>query len=250
MMTDKDRYSFDLNGYLYIEDAIDPDPLAQLRDRVSVWEERRPEDSDTFYMHSEIINRDETFLRLVANPRIMPYLTAMMEFPRLRRTWVKYVGPERGHHYHGGRTAALRSYGFFNGQIITGDLVAFYAVDDIGPGMGGLQVIPGSHKANFPLPEGDVSDMHRELTMKAGSCLLFTHDLYHGSFNSSNTVRRVIIFWYNQGEIESSRGLESVHENLFEQAPEGSWAKYLLRRAEKSNPNPYPMPVDRPFEEG
>ena len=65
--------------------------------------------------------------------------------------------------------------------------------------------------------------------MKAGSALLFTHDVNHGSLNTSDRVRRTLIFTYCPGVISNSFGGDGLYERLFEQAPEGSWLKYLLR---------------------
>jgi hypothetical protein len=96
-------------------------------------------------------------------------------------------------------------------------------------GEGALRLVPGSHKANFPVPDGDVSDLEIEITMKAGSVLLFTHDARHGSLNTTEKVRHVVIFTYCPQEISNSYVGDSLYDRLFDQAEEESWLKYLLR---------------------
>jgi ectoine hydroxylase-related dioxygenase (phytanoyl-CoA dioxygenase family) len=114
-------------------------------------------------------------------------------------------------------------------------------------------VIPGGHKANFPLPpNADLSDMEVEIPMRAGSVLLFTHDMYHASLNTSDKVRRVVIFTYCPGVISNTYGGyggNALYERLFEKASEGSWLKYLLRRPNGGGDS-YPKPDGRPYDAG
>ena len=75
-----------------------------------------------------------------------------------------------------------------------------YMLSDIEPGGGALMVVPGSHKREVPyLPEGvdfrtasgnvRYEDLHTdeqrgiftELTGKAGTAVIFTHDIIHQS---------------------------------------------------------------------
>jgi hypothetical protein len=94
-----------------------------------------------------------------------------------------------------------------------------------------LQVIPGSHKASFPIPpETDLTNLLVEVAMPAGSMLLFTHNIYHASFSSSDAERRIIMFTYCRGVIANSGADSSVHDRLFDAAAEGTWLKHLLRR--------------------
>jgi hypothetical protein len=136
---------------------------------------------------------------------------------------------------------ACNAYQVSEGRIYNNHLRVVYAMKDIGPGEGGIQIVPGSHKANFrwegaghlPEMEPPARELFDEPTMKAGSVLLFTHDAIHASINESDKVRRLIHTAYNFGLF--ARGWLADHtdyERLFDEAPEGTWLSYLLRRPE------------------
>lgn len=268
-MTPEELYRYDVNGYLYIEDAIAPDYLGRLNERLDVYLAAHPNPSGPSMNFDDPVNHDETFVDLIVNPRVLPYIVEMVDCPRLKSTWVAFK-------WKGGWARDIRSthtpsctcnfYHFNGGRIYHNLFQVFYAMRDIGPGEGGLRVIPGSHKANFPLPvDADrlrqpvqsvpalpnpaLSDMEVEIPMKAGSVLLFTHDMYHASLNASDKVRRVIIFTYCPGVIANTYGGDTLYQCLFEKAPEGSWLKYLLRRPNGGGDS-YPKPDGRSYDAG
>ena len=182
--------------------------------------------------YDDILNQEPALLDLVVNPVVLPYLVEMVERPRLKSTWATYKwrGGETGYHSNHTPTVTHNFY-HFNGQIRHNLFQVFYAMRDIGQGEGALKVVPGSHKANYKQPPVEaIDDMLVEIPMKAGDVLLFTHDLGHCSRNESDNIRRTIIFTYCPGVISNSFGGDGLYDSLFEQAPEDSWLKYLLRR--------------------
>ena len=256
-MTPAELYHYDVNGYLLIEDAIEPDYLAHLNERLDIWEERAlqdfrvlPKSANPEVRYDDILNQEPSLLDLVVNPRVLPYIDEMVDRPRLKSTWVTFK-------WNGGRTVShsnhtpsvTHNFYHFNGRIHHNLFQVFYAMRDISPGEGGLQVIPGSHKANYPSPPDEaLKDMHLEIPMKAGSVLLFTHDMRHSSFNTTDKVRRTIIFTYCPGVIANSFGGDMLYQRLFEDTPEGSWLKYLLRTPHgflETYAKPKDMPVAR-----
>ena len=67
-----------------------------------------------------------------------------------------------------------------------GLMAVCYQLSDVSPGEGGYACIPGSHRANYSCPD-DVrrlethSEWFKNLPMKAGSALVFTEALTHGT---------------------------------------------------------------------
>ncbi|MDA0841608.1 MAG: phytanoyl-CoA dioxygenase family protein [Planctomycetota bacterium] len=259
-MTPQEKYIFDIRGYLIIEDVIEPDYLEALNDRLDRWEEKAMEKrslpaSRTHNSKNvcffEILNEEPLFLDLVTNPKILPYVDAMVHRPIVEQfsACFRWKGGDTG--VHAGHTPyqAINSYQVSEGRIYNNHLRVVYAMKDIGPGEGGIQIVPGSHKANLrwegvghlPDMEPSVRELFVELTMKAGSALLFTHDAIHASINESEKVRRLIHTAYNFGLF--ARGWLADHadyERLFNEAPEGTWLKYLLRRPEYMDLIPKP----------
>ena len=115
--------------------------------------------------------------------------------------------PEAGGHYavdpagdgDGGTSPRLRTSAFR----------LMYLLSDVEPGGGALRVIPGSHKREVPWqptgaplgPNGNTrfEDLTREqrenfveLTGKAGTVVIFTHDIIHTSWHETDTYRRVV----------------------------------------------------------
>ena len=237
-MTPAELFEYDTNGYLHIEDAVDPELFKKINERMDEIEANavRRHGADGLKEHpmvriDDIINQEPVLVPLVDNPVVVPYLKEMIDHPRIKSTWITFKWNGGGTGFHSSHTPSVtHNFYHFNGRIQNNLLAVFYAMKDIGPGEGALQVIPGSHKANYPVPRGAVVHMKIEVPMKAGSVLLFSHDIYHGSLNTSDRVRRSIIFTYCPGVIANSFEGDTLYDRLFEEAPEGSWRKYLLRR--------------------
>lgn len=256
-MTSEELYKYDLMGYLLLDNAIEPGTLARLNARLDEWEQEalrileKEKPSNPLVMFDDILNRDESFLCLVNNPRVLPYVNEMIERPRLKSTWATFKWKGGGTDWHSNHTPTNTcNFYHYNGRIRHNLFQVFYAMKDIGPGEGALEVIPGTHKANYPLPPKEtLQDLKVEIPMKAGSVLLFTHDMYHGSINLSDKVRRTVIFTYCPSVIANSYVGDTLYDKLFEKAPEGGWLKYLLRRPH-GYLETYPQPIGRPYETG
>jgi hypothetical protein len=90
-----------------------------------------------------------------------------------------------GHYLHGGaveRQDFSQTYAFKFGKMFCGLTVVEFQLADEGPGDGGLAAIPGSHKANFPLPEKlsfyEVQREYvKEVHTQAGDAIIFTEAL-------------------------------------------------------------------------
>ena len=238
-MTPEELYRYDVQGYLLVRNAIDPDTLLQLNQRIDDWEEKawgdyrvKKEGENPEVRYDDVVNQEPALVDLAANPKILPYLSEMIDKPRLKSTWIafKWRGGETRLHSNHTPTVTHNFY-HFNGQIRHNLLNLMYAMHDIELGGGGLKVIPGSHKANYPRSRtDDVSDMLVELSMKAGDVLLFSHDMGHCSLNESDVIRRTVMYTYCPGVIANSFGGDGLYDRIFEDADEGSWLKYLTRK--------------------
>ena len=79
-------------------------------------------------------------------------------------------------------------YHFANGQMRSGMVVVGWQLTDLEPGWGGFGVVPGSHKANFALPDAVRSASMGALVpplvqpaLKAGDALLFMEACCHAT---------------------------------------------------------------------
>ena len=102
-----------------------------------------------------------------------------------------------------------------------------YMLSDIEPGGGALRVLPGSHKRDVAWRPGgaelrthpgeenhalaryeelrpDQQELFVELTGKAGTAVIFTHDLIHTSWHETDTYRRVVHLTFGSGYAHKS----------------------------------------------
>ena len=111
-----------------------------------------------------------------------------------------------GHVLHGGG-GFLGGHMYFckEGQMWNNLIAVCYQLADVNPGDGGFVCIPSTHKANFECPM-DVRRMEKDLgcfkhvPMKAGSAVIFTEALTHGSMPwTADHERRTLLYLYAAG---------------------------------------------------
>jgi ectoine hydroxylase-related dioxygenase (phytanoyl-CoA dioxygenase family) len=222
-----DDFLFDLRGYLVLENAVEPDLLAELNaafDRFPPLQQgewwgnaqRRDYTGDTGFELHNCVEAGEPFERLIDHPGWIEYVR---RYCGEQGSYVEglfideciaSIRRSGGHHpvHSGGYRAALRNkYVYEHGVFRCGQCNIILALTDIGPGDGPTMVIPGSHKSNFPHPNagdyarGDRMDHLEGATpvyLKAGDAVLFVDGIMHGG-SSRTTVggeRRVTIYRY------------------------------------------------------
>ena len=126
-------------------------------------------------------------------------------------------GPEAGGNYYVERDGGVP-------RVRTSAFRVMYMLSDIKPGGGALRVIPGSHKREVPWqpagvrlrPAGntrfdELSPAQQsnfvELTGRAGTAVIFTHDIIHCSWHATDTYRRVVHCTFGTGKTGTFRPL-------------------------------------------
>jgi hypothetical protein len=208
-MNEEERYLFDLQGYLVIENAIEPQALKEM----NVWLDAQAERSPAFQGQTGNAHLENTltwgphFRNLIDNPRVLPCLTEILgDRLRLDHDYAIFLQPgHKGLELHGPTVYPYDPCHFYHciqGKIFCGLSVATYALTDVPADAGGLVVIPGSHKSNFRTPE-DIrafrrdSPILRQIPTKAGDCVIFTEALIHGTLPWKGPgVRRTLFYKY------------------------------------------------------
>lgn len=230
-MTEYEKYLFDLNGYLVIEDLLnkelvaslnraidhhmDPDaPLAETGLNSGSQQLSGTHGRQTF---GESLDWpapwSNPFRELMALPKTLRYMVDTigddLRFEGL--TGIINTQGSEGQILHGGGVGhqADLEQGFFHrveqGRIRNGEMAIAYLLSDVNPGDGGFCCIPGSHKANFfcswEMRRMEVGDEFvRQVPAKAGSAILFTEALTHGALPwTAAHQRRIIIMRYGPG---------------------------------------------------
>ena len=220
-MTDEERYLFDLRGYLLVEDALTESQVERLNAAVNgldPWGEDTWKANDLYdfcivdsnKLHvGPLLHRDDRFKELIANPVIVPYLAEMLgDTFRLDHEYAIMMTEDAAPlRLHGGGEP-FKSNAYYvhkNGRMFNGLTVVSYALSDINPGEGGFCCIPGSHKSNYPVPPKYVTleepcDALVHVPVKAGSALIFTEALTHGTMPwTASRERRSLLYKYSPG---------------------------------------------------
>ena len=153
----------------------------------------------------------EPFRELLVHARVQPYLNELLGGGYRLDHGPLLIAMDKGdggHYLHGGgveRQDFSQTYAFKHGKMFCGLTVVEFQLADEGPGDGGLALIPGSHKANFPLPEKlsfyEAQREHvKEVHTQAGDAIIFTEALPHGTLVCQGAhQRRTLIYKYSPG---------------------------------------------------
>lgn len=197
-MTPRQRYRFDLDGYLVIEDALDEDEVAALNDLIDDQELPPPtEETGSGRRFGDYFEWGQPFVDLLDHEAIAPVLYDLLG-PKARLDHYYGIYMEAGGetlHLHGGGTPYDPSqyYHNRNDQPYCGLTVFAWNLAPTGPEYGGFCCIPGSHRANYPTPDGvneavEAATTPAELPPEvvvpeapAGSVVIFTEALTHGT---------------------------------------------------------------------
>lgn len=209
-MNERERYVFDTQGCLLIEDVLTKDEV----DRLTKGFPRDAEGEVIPEPNECVLNlREPLFRELVNHPRILPYLGKLLADVHVEHPWSRqfflshedfmYLRPgQQATRFHNGGTPydPWLSYTVRDGKIFCGQVVVFWLLTDQREGKGGFWYIPGSHQANFAKPEGLeeydwIPDCAVQPVARAGSVILFTEALTHGTRPWEAEFDRYAIFY-------------------------------------------------------
>lgn len=276
-MTPREKYLFDLQGWLVIREVLTDDEVRTLNEALDANVERRREDDPTTEDSTTLVGEHrrrsfrgvlewptpwcQPFRDLIVVPRLIPYLDEI-----LGRGWHLDHHPEvfdcprgtDGQVLHFGEyfVQAGAWYVSRSGGIRSGMVTLEFLLSDQPEGGGGFSAIPGSHKANFPRPREitlwhEEQDVVRNPAARAGDAILFTEALGHGALPWTNQHdRRVAVYRYSGKTIQ--------YANSFHDFVMPAWVDQLppLQRAALEPARFYDKPiievdgsVSRPWEE-
>lgn len=161
---------------------------------------------------SGFLNWGKPFCDLLDHPAIMPVLRFRLgDAFRLDRLYGMYMRKGQSYfklHADYGASAPQSNmkpgeyYAFRSNQIYEGFIVVAWALTDAGAEHGGFCCIPGSHKSHYRLPR-HIADTFEDSPyveipkMPAGSVMLFTESLTHGTARwRADHERRVLLYKY------------------------------------------------------
>ena len=265
-----DDFLFDLNGYLILKNALEPELLESLNAAFDTFPpiapmewwgnaQRRDYTPETGYELHNAIEAGEPFERLIDHPSRIAYVRrycgeqgAYTQGLFIDESMAS-IRKSGGHHpaHSGGYRGAVRGqYLYKDGVFRCGQVNIICALTDVHDGDGQTMVVPGSHKSHFPHPnlgnyqKGDRMD-HLEggvaVTLDKGDALLFVDSLIHGGTSCITPTgeRRVTIYRYGPVWGASRFGYEYSEAVLERVTPE---RRTILQPVRPSRPPLTPPP--------
>ncbi len=206
-ITQQQKFFFEANGYLIIEEALTAEQLERVRGACDAAEARWRADPELPGVRRwdldqiiGILEYDPVFLEILTNPRVFPVIRDLIgpDINILDHDY--FITPEgatihKGWHYDEGFPGVYHP----RSRLM---IKVFYVLQDIPPNGGGTVILPGSH--TFPpeveLPNTEVpEDMPNGVRMclPAGTAYIMHGRAYHCVGNNlSDLKRKLLIYTY------------------------------------------------------
>ena len=239
-MTEREKFLFDLQGFLVVRNFLNSDELTCINDAVHACSHLQHEDGNSNTagskslagthkrgMFTGMLNwpkpHCQPFRELIVHPKAIPYLNTMHG-----RGWRLDHSPfiltsdddTEGLVIHGStnrRFDGAQYYTYRNGQMRCGMVVLQYQLTDVEEGDGGLCVIPGSHKANYGCPEEirkweEDREVVYNVPAKAGDMVIFNEATLHGTlpWKPKDRQRRSLLIRYSPKYLHFAGGYYDV----------------------------------------
>jgi len=252
MMTDEQRFLFDLQGYLVVPGVLDPGQVERMLTVMDEHSVNPPEENTDDYRFGNFLRWGDDYRNLIDHPTILPILEDLLG-PRFRldHAYGMATAPRHGEvqmskgnslHHH----AAMFEHGCFyvthGNKMHNGLIVVSYSLTDIGPGAGGFCCIPGSHKALYEMPDRwyqlQDNPLVQQIPQRAGDALIFTESLTHGTWpwSDPNAQRRSVLMKYTPHYMQWAAGvMNSEIEGLTERQKLILQGPYVHSRATVSS---------------
>ncbi|MFI7080183.1 phytanoyl-CoA dioxygenase family protein [Micromonospora sp. NPDC049903] len=212
MLTDEERFLFDLRGFVVLREVLGPEQLGEVNRIIDGQELPPPGDTFADQIFSGFLSWGPAFTDLLDHERVFPIVTTLLNRPRLDRYYgIRMRAGTTGLPLHGGALEAdgqSEFYHFHHGRMANGVITVSWALTDMLAGQGGFVCIPGSHKSNHPLPKSwDYrAEAVHHVPMAAGDVLVFNGAMAHGTHPwHADHERRSVMFKYAPGHLAWSK---------------------------------------------
>ena len=221
MLTQEEKWFFDLTGYLVVPQVISPETVLRMLTIGDAWHNLPEADlprplrsysdkntrKNTPRSIDNIVYGDPIFQELALNPHTMRVVNAITgNRPQLlAATYTRNYRDEEDIALHNGHEGGLRNpandYQANGAEVFATFLNAAVTLVDV-PAGSGFVCVPGSHKSHFPCPKGvniySAAPVIHNVTPQAGDCVIFTEALRHGGRRwTGDEPRRTIFVRYS-----------------------------------------------------
>ena len=239
-MNEREKFLFDLQGFLVIKNVLTPEEVCKLNLSVDKNLAKQDEDPNSAVGKSKTLSGthkrgiftgmlawqkpwSQPFREIIVHRKAIPYLNKIHG-----RGWRLDHEPfiltsdygSEGLLLHGATNHSFFGAAYYiytNGKMRCGMVVLQYQLVDVNEGDGGLCVIPGSHKANFPCPQEirnwEVNpEVVHNVSAKAGDLIVFNEATIHGTlpWKNKERERRSLLVRYSPKHLHYAGGYYDV----------------------------------------
>ena len=209
MLTEIERYLFDVNGYMTIPNALSSEQVSVINALMDEKLKEHPTPQAGSISFANVLAWRGPMIDLIDNPRVTGCLEEICgpNF-RLDHNYAFNLRPgfKDGGAYilHGGAIPfePNHHYGVYDGKVYGAEVAVVYLLNDVHEGDGGFGCVPGTHRSNFKIPE-EFRDLRKpqpavkQVTGPAGTAILFTETLAHGTIPwTGKRDRRAVFYKY------------------------------------------------------
>lgn len=264
MIGERERFLFDVQGFLLVRGALSPAEVRRLRGLVHALEEREYDDSgwarpwngqkpsptrehegESRLRLNGLLRLDDAFHSLIDHPAVLPYLEAFMDRPQVVNTWSITKGPGASPGcWH--RGLGPEGYSARNGAIRCRMLNTVWFLDDNGPEDGCMVAVPGSHKNAIDLEwhtQGQEMPGATPVTGRAGDLFLFSESVLHDGLRKTTAGKRTNLY-FNYGANDFSVMTYSPQHNRHFCMPPSVRARFSERQRAMSAWMEHAQPVE------
>jgi ectoine hydroxylase-related dioxygenase (phytanoyl-CoA dioxygenase family) len=185
----------DDQGYVVLEDAIEPELVTELRDTIRELQRTlnitplgtSAEGHSTLRMYN-LLAKHAAFVAMPIHPRVLPIVEKLLDRGCLLSGMTAMdIGPgEDAQPLHGDDVVMARHLPPPHAPMM---VTSIWALTDFTEANGGTRYVPGSHKWSHTPTSGPAVDGVdvRSIEMSAGSVLLFHGSLWHGGGSNRTT---------------------------------------------------------------
>ena len=203
VLTPEERQFFNANGYLIVENAVEPAAnrrLIDALDRVDA-RERTPELAGKLLSVSNIVHEDDELVELIDNPAIFPKVWGILGWNIYLYHSHLDVTPNENAHVQNWSVAWHQDSMRVNDEIESDPRprlsikVGYYLTDVSEPGRGNTLIVPGSHLQNEIDLEQDgqsIPNGAEPVCVRPGGAVIIDRRIWHSrSANRSDRTRKV-----------------------------------------------------------
>lgn len=197
-LSEHERYRFDLDGFVVRRQVLDRSTLDELRRAVAGLSLPPAGPSIASQRFRGHLAEAACFRDLLDHESVLDLLVDLCGASvRLDHAYGLVMAPgTSGLGLHGGGTPHDPSqfYAVHDGRLSNGLVAVMWPLVDHPPGWGGFCCIPGSHRANFALPNPTPDEWVVDVAMAAGDVVVFTEALTHGTRPWTGPGDRLALF--------------------------------------------------------